>query len=282
MTVSTGRPATEADAAAPTEVVVSGIGGVLAGPANVIMQLAWPAVGYGVVESKVDSGSVMKHPIKRTRTTFTFIAVALLGDDDDRRAYREAVNTSHRLVRSGPESPVSYNAFDPQLQLWVAACLYWGTVDLIEKLHGPLGDDVAEELYRHCAYFGTTLQVPADRWPADRAAFGAYWTAGLEKVAIDDTVRAYLRGLVDLVFLPRPFQVAFGPFNRFVTAGFLPPLFRDQMGYGWSAEQQQRFERVLRVVGWLDRVMPQPVRAFPFNVLLRDMRRRVREGRPLV
>jgi uncharacterized protein (DUF2236 family) len=274
-----GPPAAEV---APAEIMVSGLGGVLAGPANVIMQLAWPAVGYGVVESKVDSGAVMKHPIKRTRTTFSFIAVALLGEDADRRAYREAVNTSHRLVRSGPESPVSYNAFDPTLQLWVAACLYWGTIDLIEKLHGPLDHDLADELYRHCAYFGTTLQVPPDRWPADRAAFADYWSAGLEQVAIDDTVRGYLRGLVDLVFLPRTFQLAFGPFNRFVTAGFLPPVFRDQMQYTWTAGQQRRFDRLLRVVGWLDTVTPQPVRAFPFNVLLRDVRRRVRQRRPLV
>ncbi|HEY3996054.1 MAG TPA: hypothetical protein VGM40_08840, partial [Mycobacterium sp.] len=31
---------------------------LLAGPANVIMQLARPGVGYGVMESRVDSGRV--------------------------------------------------------------------------------------------------------------------------------------------------------------------------------------------------------------------------------
>ena len=39
-----------------------------AGPANVIMQLSWPPVGHGVVESKVDSGNLLKHPWKRART----------------------------------------------------------------------------------------------------------------------------------------------------------------------------------------------------------------------
>lgn len=281
MTLSTTAPS------APREdfsagIMVSGLAGALAGPANVIMQLAWPAVGYGVVESTVDSGAVMKHPVKRTRTTFTFIAVAMLGDDDDRRVYREAVNTSHRQVRSGPASPVAYNAFDPDLQLWVAACLYWGTVDLIQKLHGPLDDATADALYRHCAYFGTTLQVRPEMWPPDREAFDAYWAAGLEQVSIDDTVRGYLRGLVDVVFLPKPFQWAFGPFNRFVTAGFLPPRFRDQMGYAWTDVQQRRFDRLLGVLARLDSLTPQPIRAFPFNVLLADLRRRVRQGRPLV
>ncbi|EUA37635.1 hypothetical protein I549_1037 [Mycobacterium avium subsp. avium 2285 (R)] len=38
---------------------------LLAGPANVIMQLANPGVGYGVMESRVESGRVDLHPIKR-------------------------------------------------------------------------------------------------------------------------------------------------------------------------------------------------------------------------
>ncbi|HXO57836.1 MAG TPA: oxygenase MpaB family protein, partial [Mycobacterium sp.] len=44
---------------------------LLLGPANVIMQLAQPGVGYGVMESRVESGRIDLHPIKRARTTFT-------------------------------------------------------------------------------------------------------------------------------------------------------------------------------------------------------------------
>ena len=54
---------------------------LLAGPANVIMQLARPGVGYGVMESRVESGRVDLHPIKRARTTFTYLAVATGGSD---------------------------------------------------------------------------------------------------------------------------------------------------------------------------------------------------------
>ena len=52
-----------------------------AGAANVIMQLSSPGVGYGVVESKVDSGNLLKHPWKRARTTFQYLAVAILGTE---------------------------------------------------------------------------------------------------------------------------------------------------------------------------------------------------------
>ena len=58
---------------------------LIAGPANVIMQLAQPGVGYGVLESRVESGRVDRHPIKRARTTFTYLAVATNGSDERRR-----------------------------------------------------------------------------------------------------------------------------------------------------------------------------------------------------
>ena len=54
---------------------------LLAGPANVIMQLARPGVGYGVLESRVESGRADLHPIKRARTTFTYLAVAVAGTE---------------------------------------------------------------------------------------------------------------------------------------------------------------------------------------------------------
>ena len=52
-----------------------------AAAANVVMQLAVPGVGYGVVESKVDSGSILKHPWKRLRTTSQYLAVAVFGSE---------------------------------------------------------------------------------------------------------------------------------------------------------------------------------------------------------
>ena len=102
-----------------------------AGAANVVTQLARPAVGYGVVESKVDSGNLLKHPWKRARTTFQYLAVAVMGTDDDRAAFRAAVDGAHRHVKSEPTSPVRYNAFDRELQMWVAACLFVGLEDRI-------------------------------------------------------------------------------------------------------------------------------------------------------
>ncbi|WP_435769480.1 oxygenase MpaB family protein [Nocardioides sp. SYSU DS0651] len=261
---------------------VSGIGAHLAGPANVIMQLSWPGVGYGVMNSRVQSGSAMRHPFKRARTTFTYLAVALLGTDDDRTAFRRAVNVQHAQVYSRPGEQVQYRAMDPRLQTWVAACLYYGTVDMIERMHGPLPDDEADALYAHCARFGTTLQMPADAWPADRAAFDRYWEDSMAEVDIDPHVADFLMQLTTLQNFPRLLQRTMAGFVVFVTTGFLPPPFREAMSLPWNARKQRRFDRLLRVLGAVERRMPRVLRTFPFNFYLRDMRLRRRLGRPLV
>ena len=261
---------------------ISGLGAHLGGAANVIMQLSWPAVGYGVMESRVESGSAMKHPVKRARTTFTYLAVALLGDEHDQQTFRAAVDRQHRQVRSDPNSPVRYNAMDPRLQMWVAACLYYGTADFFARMYGGMDDEVADALYAYSARFGTTLQVRPEMWPADREEFARYWEDALAEVHIDDTTRDYLMRLVRLENMPRVMQLLFAKNNLFWTTGFLPPLFREQMGLTWSDEQEADFNRRLRRLGRIALRLPDPIRMFPFNVLLMDMRRRHRAGKPLV
>jgi uncharacterized protein (DUF2236 family) len=261
---------------------MEGAAGCLAGLANVILQLSWAPVGYGVMESRVTGGQLTRHPLKRGRTTFTYIAVAWLGDDELRARYREAVNTAHRQVRSTADSPVKYNAFSRDLQLWVAACMYWGLTDFYVRVHGAPEPTVADALYRHAARFGTTLQLPEEMWPADRAAFAEYWHAGLTRAAIDPVVRDYLMGLVSRRGLRFPFNLGPGLGVAFVTTGFLPPPIRDQMGLVWTPADEERFARWLRRLGVVLRRLPPPLRAFPFNVLLRDARRRLRRGIPLV
>ncbi|MBS4754657.1 DUF2236 domain-containing protein [Nocardioides sp. zg-ZUI104] len=260
---------------------LSGLGANLAGPANVIMQLAWPGVGHGVMNSRVHDGSAMKRPIKRARTTFTYLAVAMLGTEAERTAFRKAVNGQHAQVYSREGEPVEYRAMDPRLQTWVAACLYYGTVDIIEKMHGPLPEAEADALYAHCARFGTTLQMPAEAWPADRDAFARYWEQSLAEVAVDPDVAAFLITLTTLQNFPRPLRLA-APFVVFVTTGFLPPLFREALDLPWSARQQARFERLLRALGAVERRCPRALRIFPFNLWLTDLRIRRRLGRPLL
>ena len=253
-----------------------------AGAANVIMQLSWPEVGYGVAESKVDSGNLLKHPWKRARTTFQYLAVAILGRPEDRAAFREAVNSSHRHVKSTADSPVRYNAFDRELQMWVAACLFVGLEDTYRLLRGEMTAEQAEQFYRSAWTLGTTLQVTEDQWPPTRADFDIYWNDACRRVAIDDQVRAYLQDLLNLRMINPVLALPFRPLLKFLTVGFLAPVFRDAMGVQWSDFKQRQFERLFLLVAFVNRFLPVFIRQGGSYVLLADVRRRVRDHRALV
>ena len=253
-----------------------------AGAANVIMQMSWPQVGYGVAESTVDSGNLLKHPWKRARTTFQYLAVAVLGTPQDRAAFRAAVDTSHRHVRSAPDSPVRYNAFDRDLQMWVAACLFVGLEDTYQLLRGEMTPEQAEQFYRSAWPLGTTLQVTEDQWPATRAAFDGYWETACGRVSIDDRVRDYLLDLINLRMINPVLALAFRPLLRFLTAGFLAPVFRDAMGLPWNGVRQYLFESLFLAVAFVNRFLPVFVRQGGSYVLLADVRRRVRRQQALV
>lgn len=233
------------------------------GTANIIMQLALPGVGRGVVESRVESGSAFKHVIKRQRTTGQFLAVALIGSDDDRRIYHDAIREVHAHVRSRKSSAVRYSGNDPHLQEWVAMCLFKGYLDSWELLYGRLDDLARNRLLAQGATLGTTLEMRADDWPATFDEFEKRWAATLPKLSIDPEVREHLTSLADLTFLHSQWGAAgrivsrvFGPQLLFMTKATLPSEFRDLMGWSWSAHDERNFQRQLAIHRAVDFAAP--------------------------
>jgi uncharacterized protein (DUF2236 family) len=155
-------------------------------------------------------------------------------------------------------------------------------VDLVERMHGPLDDDVADALYLHSAHLGTTLQMRPEMWPADRAAFAEYWQDGLDRAHIDPTVRAYLTDLLRLRNVPKPLQWIFADFHQFVATGLLPRQLREQMELEWTASDERRLSMLLLATGVVTRRLPSPLRRFPLNFYLSDVRRRISKGSALV
>ena len=250
--------------------------------ANVVMQLGWPEVAYGVMESKVESGALTKHPWKRARTTTQYLAVAILGTDEEREKFREAVNSAHRHVHSDKDSPVKYNAFNRELQMWVAACLFVGIEDAHLLLHGKMEPTEAEEFYQSAKTLGTTLQVPDDMWPATRVEFDHYWNVASQRIVIDDTTCKFLNDLVDLKMINPLIRLPFVNLLRFLTIGFLPPIFRDQLGLEWTEDDRRRFEHLFTFVSTVNKFLPKSIRFGGSRVVLGDLRRRMRRGKPLI
>jgi len=230
----------------------------------------------------VDSGNLLKHPWKRARTTFQYLAVAVFGSAQDRAAMRAAIDGAHRHVRSSAQSPLPYNAFDRDLQMWVAACLFVGLEDSYQLLRGEMTAEQSEQFYRSAWPLGTTLQVTDDQWPPTRAVFDAYWSAACRRIAIDDDVRRYLLDLLDLKMINPLLRLPFRPLLKFLTAGFLAPVFRDALGLRWSDTRQRNFETLFLLVALANRFLPRFIRQGGSHLLLADVRRRVRHQESLI
>ncbi|WP_458689514.1 oxygenase MpaB family protein [Nocardia tengchongensis] len=250
--------------------------------ANVAMQMARPGVGHGVADSKVESGALMVHPWKRLRTTASYLAVAILGTPEEKVAFREAVNVAHRQVKSEPGAAVRYNAFDRHLQMWVAACLYIGFEDSYQLLNGKMNAEQAEAFYSTSAPLGTTLQVTEEMWPATRAEFDRYWVRACEQVAADEKIRAFIHDLLHLRMIHWYLRVVFGGLLRFLTVGYLPPYFREQLGVAWTAADQRRFEHLFLFVGFVNRFIPKFIRTMGTRSMMANVRRRLRVHKALI
>ncbi len=212
---------------------------LLGAGATVLLQLAEPGVGHGVA----DHSTTLQRPLDRLRTTMTYVYAVTLGTEDEKKAIVRLVNKAHVPVRAE-----SYNAFDPELQLWVAATLYRNGLGMYERFFGKLSEADAERIYRQSAVYGTALQVKDGMWPATRAEFDTYWDEKIATLTVDDKVRAYTRGLLGGGNSPLPVRLVM-PLQRFVTIGLLPQRMRDEFALPWSPPRdQRRFDRLMTTI----------------------------------
>lgn len=249
---------------------------LLGAGSTVLLQLAEPGVGYGVA----DHSSTLHRPLDRLRTTMTYVYAVTLGTEEEHKAIVRMVNKAHVPVR-GKLADGTYNAFDPELQLWVAATLYRNGIDMYERVFGKLSDTDKEHIYRQSAVYGTALQVKDDMWPATRAEFDAYWDEKLSTLKVDGHVRDFTRRLLAGGDAPLAVR-ALMPLQRFLTIGLLPKEMRDEFALPWSPRDQRRFDQFWRLFPKVYRKVPRKVRQLSATYYLGDMRRRMKAHAHLI
>lgn len=250
--------------------VVGDVAFLVGAPRRFLMEIALRPVGHGVA----DHSRALRDPVGRFRNTTAYIYLVAFGSADERDAVVRMVNRAHRPVRSAPGAEVGYTAFDPDLQLWVAGCMYYGGRDMWQRMAGPLDADSADRLYRGFQAYGTSLQVPAELWPADSRAYDAYVERILDGIVIDERVRDYGAALLDSAGHPFPARPVIR-LMRFVTIGLLPDQLRAAYDFPWNPADQRRFDLLMRVGASVHRATPRRVRELPKGLLLRASRRAV-------
>ncbi|TFD94046.1 DUF2236 domain-containing protein [Cryobacterium lactosi] len=272
---------------------------ILGGGRAILLQLANPAVGHGVARHS----DFAARPLDRLTGTLSYVYAVTCGTPIDRAAAVRRVSLAHRPVHSERTAgartagartagaqpaaepagaqpaaepagrPPSYNAFDPELQLWVAATLYESATRMHDLVFGPLTDADAESVYRDYGVLGTALQVPAGLWPADRAAFAAYWDRAVADLSTDETTRSVARQLLHPTTGPVWLRLAM-PLARLVTTGLLEPGERALFNLPWSAGRERAFGAVISVLRGVYPRLPTRLRHAP-------MRRSLSAGRAL-
>jgi len=240
---------------------------IAAGGRAILLQIADPQVGRGVV----DHSDFASRPFDRLRNTLTYVYAIVYGTPEHIRLVRARVNAAHAPVqRSDPDR--SYNAFSGESQLWVAATLYESAVRMYELVHGQLDAASADRIYTEYAALGTALQMPAELWPADRAAFSEYWDAKIATLEVDRDVREVAKQL--LAAEAAPLWIRSGmPLARLITVGLLPPSLRDAYGLVWHDQRQRSYARAIRTIRVLYPRVPRLIRTLPRTVLLRSLSR---------
>ncbi|ALD13590.1 hypothetical protein AES38_12310 [Clavibacter capsici] len=244
-----------------------------AGGRAILLQIADPSVARGVAEHS----DFASRPLDRLEGTLGYIYAVVFGSPADVARARRIVGRAHAPVRArvpaADGSAPAYSAYDVDLQLWVAATIYDSAIRMAELAYGPLPEEAADRIYRGYAVLGTALQVPEARWPADRAAFRAYWDERIAALEPTADARRVARALLGGGAWPRPLLPVTGVV-ALVTAGLLPPRLRAGFGMHWDARLQRRFDRVLRAMLAVNRVLPQVVRDAPRAVVTRRYLRR--------
>ena len=240
---------------------------IAAGGRAILLQLANPAIGHGVA----DHSHFAAKPLARLNGTLSYVYATVFGEADLAAAMAARVNHAHAPVHSPGTSP-EYDAFTPELQLWVAATLYESATHLHGLIYGPPGDDTADAVYREYARLGTSLQVPPELWPKDRAAFRRYWNEQLQLLTTDAATRAVAHELLHSRSAPFWYRAAL-PVARLMTAGLLPPHVRVLFELPWSKRHERRFDRVLGGIRLIYPRLPLALRHWPKNHYLRVLRK---------
>ena len=231
----------------------------------ILLQVAHPAVAQGVA----DHSDFSSRPLDRLRATLTYVYAVTFGTPEEARAVSSMVTDVHRKV-AGP----GYRATDPGLQLWVAATLYETATLIHGELFGRLDPETAERVYRQYAVLATALQVPDELWPADRAAFDAYWRHMIATIEVGDAAREIAHDLLHPTQAPLFIKVGM-PLERFLTTAWLPERIRQAYGLDWDERHQRRYALMVRAGGPVYRRLPLLLREAPKNFYLRDLRRRL-------
>jgi uncharacterized protein (DUF2236 family) len=247
--------------------------------AAVLLQIAHPGVGKGVGNHSDFSNRVLE----RAHNTAMYMFTTLFGTSAEKAKMRKFVNRRHARVNDR-RTDNSYNAFDPKLQLWVAATLYATYVPAHESVHGLLSQEERERALQEFSVLGTCLQVPLEMWPRSCGEFWSYWDYMVEnELEITEPCRKVTDELFNLVenvpWTLRPFAAITGPFRQAGAIEMLPEKTRRQYGFQLNPSIERMNGVSLWMAQWWKPYEPQWMKDWLVKYYVDMFRQRMAEGK---
>lgn len=227
---------------------------VLGGSCAVLMLLAHPSVAAAVR----NHSDVRRNPVARLRRTYDLTLDLVFATRSGAIQAIEQINRRHRAVR-GP----AYAADDPELLLWVQACLVYSALTSYQAFVGPLSPRERDQYYQDTKEIGVLLGIPRALYPPSIADLDEY----LARMQTDGTtiVAEDARIVTDLLFhvrFPIVGRIPLGPL-RLIASGLMPATVRDQYRLPWGPFQRATFRATRRFLRTVVRVAPHRIRTLP-------------------
>jgi uncharacterized protein (DUF2236 family) len=196
------------------------------------------------------------------------------GDDDARERTLSEIRAIHRRVHGALRHGVGrfaagtpYSAEDPALLLWVHATLLDSTLLAYDRLVTPLSLAERDAYCEEAASIAVALGVRDADVPRTWDAIAGYMETMIQAgpIAVGPDARQLAAGVLapPLAYIAWPAVRV----NRLVTIGLLPSKVRTEYGFTWSARDERRLTRVLRIIRNVRRATPATI------ALWRDARR---------
>ncbi|MQY08652.1 oxygenase MpaB family protein [Actinomadura macrotermitis] len=237
---------------------------MLAAGRALLLQVAHPRIAQGVA----DHSDLRNRPLDRLFGTLDFLTIVAFGTEEEAWRTGRAIRRMHERI-TGP----GYSGNDPDLQVWVNATLIDAALFVYEEILRSPSGDLAARYVDQARFVADVLGCPPGAQPADLASFRRYMDDMTGSLEVTGTGRDVARA----VLWSRRLRLL-GPalwFNRFVTAGLLPPRVRDQYGLPWGPRRERVLWLLLRLGAFGYRLVPGRLRRAGVPLMLWRTRRRI-------
>ena len=214
----------------------------LSGPRALLMQAAHPVAFEGFF---AQTGS-LSEPYERLARTARVLDTIGFGTREQADRATSRVRAIHHRVRGELTHPAGhfpagtrYSADDPELLLWILACLADSALTVYERYVRRLDGAERESYWKDYRTIGRLFGLKASQMPAGYAEFRTYMRS---MIASDDLfVTSAARDLGIEIVLHPPVPLAARPLlelANFITVGLLPSRIRRGYRLAWDPARE--------------------------------------------